>query len=133
MSRPDRAWFTTDDYLDLERAGTQKHEFFDGQVFAMSGGTVQHARVARRVLVSFDRRLPAGSPSTEAYDRGEKTEQYQSMPSVTDIVLVAADHPHVTRIWRSGAGWTTDTYDGLAAAVPVAGFEPVVLEEWFGG
>ncbi len=33
-------------YLALEQASDQKHEWFDGQVFAMAGGTVPHGALA---------------------------------------------------------------------------------------
>jgi Uma2 family endonuclease len=35
------------------------------------------------------------SPSTEAYDRGQKSEQYRRLRSLREYVLVAQDRPHV--------------------------------------
>lgn len=39
-----------DDYLALERATGVRHEWLDGQVYAMAGGTLTHAELAAAVL-----------------------------------------------------------------------------------
>jgi Uma2 family endonuclease len=38
------------DYLAGESASPVKHEFIDGEVFAMAGGTIQHAALAAAVM-----------------------------------------------------------------------------------
>ncbi|MBX3191105.1 MAG: Uma2 family endonuclease [Labilithrix sp.] len=38
-----------DDYLRIEEDSGTKHEFVDGQVFAMSGGTPEHAGIAANI------------------------------------------------------------------------------------
>ena len=42
--------FSPADYLALERAGDVKHEFFDGEMFLMAGGTMEHSQVAANVI-----------------------------------------------------------------------------------
>jgi Uma2 family endonuclease len=37
------------EYLEFERAAETKHEYINGQVYAMAGGTIEHARLAARV------------------------------------------------------------------------------------
>jgi Uma2 family endonuclease len=37
---------TEEEYLRLDRAATYKSEFVDGEMFAMSGGTLWHSRIA---------------------------------------------------------------------------------------
>ena len=45
------------------------------------------------------------SPSTEAYDRGEKLRHYQLLPSLREVLLVAHDR-HEVELWRrTEAGW----------------------------
>jgi Uma2 family endonuclease len=43
-SEPKRR-YTLDEYLALERESDARYEFWNGEVFAMSGGTVQHDRI----------------------------------------------------------------------------------------
>ena len=46
------------------------------------------------------------SPSTEAYDRGRKAEQYRAIESLTDYLLVASDRIHVELLTRQeGGSW----------------------------
>jgi Uma2 family endonuclease len=49
------------------------------------------------------------SPSTEQYARGEKLRQYQQIPSLLHIVLVAHDEKRID-VWSRGQdGWTVET------------------------
>ena len=57
---------TPDEYLEFERQSEFKHEYFDGEIFAMSGGTPQHSLVKTNVLGEL-RSLLKGHPCT-AYD-----------------------------------------------------------------
>jgi Uma2 family endonuclease len=41
--------FTYEEYLARERETGLEHEFLDGQIFAMSGGTPEHARLIAEV------------------------------------------------------------------------------------
>jgi Uma2 family endonuclease len=41
--------FTFSEYLALEAVSQTKHEFVDGSVFAMAGGTPEHAAIASRL------------------------------------------------------------------------------------
>jgi Uma2 family endonuclease len=45
------------------------------------------------------------SPSTEEYDRGEKLDNYRSIASLQEVVLVSHDRPRV-EVWRrEGSAW----------------------------
>lgn len=47
------AAYTLDEYLELEAYANVKHEFFDGQIYAMAGGTPEHGAMAMRVGASL--------------------------------------------------------------------------------
>lgn len=55
------------------------------------------------------------SPTTEAYDRGEKFRRYREhVESLADYVLVAQDRPHVEHHARRPDGtWALAEFDGL--------------------
>mgnify|MGYP000438012659 CR=1 FL=1 len=46
------------------------------------------------------------SPSTEAYDRGEKLAHYKRIPALQEVVLVAHDEDRIDVWRRSTRGWT---------------------------
>jgi Uma2 family endonuclease len=48
------------EYLDLEETSSTRHEFLDGEIYAMAGGTPDHAALAAAVLRALGARLPVG-------------------------------------------------------------------------
>jgi Uma2 family endonuclease len=142
MASPPRHRYSLADYLSVEEMSAVKHEFLDGEIFAMAGGTPEHAAISAAVLMllgsqlrgkpcraySSDLRIrvlttglatypdaavicgeatrdPTSpthvtnptvvvevlSPGTADYDRGEKREHYQQIPSLREYVLVEQD------------------------------------------
>ncbi len=60
------------------------------------------------------------SPSTEAFDRGDKFARYRRIESLTDYVLVASDQMRVEHYVRqAGAAWTLNEYSDPADCVPL--------------
>lgn len=41
---------TTEEYLAMDRAAEFRSEFLDGEIMAMSSGSMRHARLGRNVL-----------------------------------------------------------------------------------
>jgi hypothetical protein len=48
------------DYLGVEMMKPGKHEFFDGEIYAMSGGSEDHAALAVKLTVALDRAVGDG-------------------------------------------------------------------------
>lgn len=48
---------TPEEYLALDRAAEYKSEYLDGEVCAMSGGTLVHSMLAARLVIELDRAL----------------------------------------------------------------------------
>ncbi len=57
------------------------------------------------------------SPSTEAYDRGEKFRRYQRIASLRQYVLVSQDQPWIEVVTRQGDFWTYRDAYGLEATI----------------
>ena len=152
----------------MERKAEFRSQFFDGIMYAMSGGSPTHAfviaalarefgnafkkrpcRVASSVLrvrvsrgglytypdivvicdeprYSDDQEdtlvnptllVEVLSPSTEAYDRGFKTEQYRKIESLREYALVAQSRPHIEVFRRQASGdWLMSESTGLDTA-----------------
>ncbi|EIJ42084.1 hypothetical protein BegalDRAFT_1182 [Beggiatoa alba B18LD] len=45
--------YSFEDYLVLSEDATEKYEFFAGEVFAMAGGTLNHAKIQSNILMSI--------------------------------------------------------------------------------
>ena len=52
--------YTPEEYLRRERDAAQKHEFYHGEVFAMSGGSFEHSRTIANVIRELGNRLAGG-------------------------------------------------------------------------
>jgi Uma2 family endonuclease len=131
---------TPEEYFAWEEQQEVKHEYFDGEVYAMTGGTPNHSKIAVRLTTLLDTHLENNgcqvfnsdarikienaskyvypdasvtcderdrdaeqfisypclivevlSPSTEAYDRGNKFELYRRSSTLREYTLVSAD------------------------------------------
>ena len=59
MVAPARHRFTFDDYLRVEDDSVIRHEFLDGSIWAMAGGTPEHARICANVIALLNVALQA--------------------------------------------------------------------------
>jgi Uma2 family endonuclease len=179
VAHPSR--YTRAEYIALERSSNVKHEFLDGRMYAMSGGSREHAAIAVNVSTllnlalrgkpcavhSSDLRvhvLDSGletypdasvicgkpeidpedkhaftnpivvvevtSPTSEAYDRGEKLEHYKRIPSLREVVIVSHREKLVEVIRREEDGrWSRhEARAGGAATLVSIGCE-LAMEE----
>ena len=53
--------YTWDEYMALEQASPVKHEYFDGEIFAMARGTPEHSQLSVRVTAELSAQL-RGTP-----------------------------------------------------------------------
>jgi Uma2 family endonuclease len=132
--------FTPEEYFAWEEQQLERHEYMDGEVYAMTGGTIDRGDIAGNFLallkphmrgrggktlnsdcrvqivgsakfvypdvsVTCDERdrtttqyitypcliIEVLSPTTEAYDRGNKFKLYRNNPSLQEYVLVSAE------------------------------------------
>ena len=155
MTAQPKAAISEPEYLAFERASTQKHEYYRGQVYAMTGAKEAHNLIAGNTLATLHaqlRRTPSrvypsdmrikvlrtglntypdvvvvcGQPqftdgvrdtlsnptvivevlsaSTERYDRGLKFENYRTIDTLHDYVLIAQDHYHIEQYTRQPNG-----------------------------
>lgn len=51
IAQPQQAYLSPEDYLESEEKSQIKHEYIDGQVFAMSGGTDAHNTIALNIAL----------------------------------------------------------------------------------
>ena len=50
-------YITREEYFDLENSSEIKHEFFNGEIFAMSGGSFNHSRISGNTFSAFNVKL----------------------------------------------------------------------------
>jgi len=113
----------------MTRAGQSQRGLFAYPDVVVVCGPLQLHDQVRDVVLNPTVLIEVLSPSTEAFDRGEKFRRYQRwLPTLRDYVLVAQDRPvvdHYTRPVEAGAAWPMSRswrympYEGLEAVVPL--------------
>ena len=69
---------TYDQYLALERSGSERLQFVDGVAYAMAGGTLTHAQLAARVIAALSLLLRPGRGRCEVYTSDAKLHVHAS-------------------------------------------------------
>lgn len=57
MGLPELKFISQSDYLKTERLAIDKHEYFRGEVFAMSGASIAHNRITKNCIVDLANKL----------------------------------------------------------------------------
>ena len=170
MSSQPKKSYTLEEYFEIELNSEIKYEYWDGQIFAMSGASPEHNEIAGNInaelkfqfkgrsckVFGSDQRVKIPiwppyrypdlvalcgkpeyqeiggvkallnptliieilSPSTEAFDRGDKFSYYKSIPTFCEYILVAQHRPHITQLIRqSDNKWLLSEVNELTASI----------------
>jgi Uma2 family endonuclease len=174
--------YTEEQYLSIEREADERHEYLDGQIYAMAGESPEHGAICTNLTAGIalqlrgtpcqafakDMRVRSGplprrrysqkglysypdlvivcgemqsldenrdviinpkviievaSPSTEAFDYGEKFLRYRTFnPSLTDYLVVAQDRPSIEHfaLREDGLWMIADSVVELSGSVHIA-------------
>ncbi len=112
VAQPKTLTFTVAEYLAMEEVGDSKHEYLDGYIYAMTGGTPDHAQMGGNAITALNNALrespcrvydsdvrleldpthyvyPDVAVSCDERDRVSAREQYIHYPSL--VVEVTSD------------------------------------------
>jgi len=176
-----RLVYTVEEYLALERQSEERHEYIDGQIYAMAGESIEHGIICTNLsgqlysqlrgtpcqVLSKDMKVRSGpvprlhqttkglysypdlvvvggepqhldqhcdvllnptviievlSPTTEAFDRGDKFRRYRTwLPSLIDYLLVAQSTPLIDHFHRQPSGdWLLSSVSSLEGSLRLA-------------
>jgi Uma2 family endonuclease len=153
IAQPSQLYISPEEYLEGEKISLVKHEYIDGQIYAMAGTSDQHAIIISNLVALLRPHLRGSgclvmtqdmkvklprqrkfyypdllvtcddhdrenryfkeypklivevlSDSTEAFDRGKKFEDYRSLPSLEEYVLIRQDRPQIECFRLNAAG-----------------------------
>ena len=48
-----KKFYTIQEYLEMENAALEKHEFYKGEIFAMSGASARHNVISANIFISL--------------------------------------------------------------------------------
>lgn len=84
-------FLTFDDYLQWESTNEEKHEYFDGEVFAMAGASDNHDLVAVNILTALHRHLRGKGCRVHSSDMKLKVELKHAEASYYPDTMVVCD------------------------------------------
>lgn len=105
MSAASRPQYSIQEYVSLESRSNVKHEFLDGEVWAMAGGTPEHAAIASNIIVALGEQL-----------RGKPCRVYTSDVRVRVVATGLDTYPDVTVVC---GGEELDRQDTMAIVNPI--------------
>lgn len=173
--------FSADDFLAWDASQTERHEFVDGEVFAMAGGEDRHASVSGNLFASLHSHLKGSrcrvymndvklqvaaanaffypdvfvtcserdaanrlvkqepllvvevlSPSTAAYDRGDKFASYRLCPTLAEYAVIDIDRRAVDLFRKNTEGlWVLHPLAGDATLTLTSVDHALALGELF--
>lgn len=87
MGFPAINYISPEDYLAMEAAATDKHEYYEGQVQAMAGASENHVRISRNLIVEIGSFLKGKSCEIFGNDYRVTTPMFNSY-MYPDITIV---------------------------------------------
>ena len=91
----ERRKVSVEEWRELERAGELKHEYIDGQIYAMSGGSRAHSAIAVNAIVLLHAALASGP--CQVYNSYLATRVSASRYTYADVVVTCAASDQATR------------------------------------
>lgn len=147
-----RHGYTMADYRRIERQTGRKHEYFEGEVYAMTGGSPAHARLAAKCSFQFESQLQGSECRVYSSDLGVRS-LATGLATYADVTVVCGKpeldpedentvvNPKVLVEVTSPTSEKRDRNDKLdhyrsipsvASVVIVSHREPRVIVEWRG-
>ena len=80
---------TEEQYLALERAAESRSEFVDGEMLAMSGGSMRHAQLQRNIVSALDAALV--DTDCEVFTSDFRVRVSERMSTYPDVSVVCGD------------------------------------------
>lgn len=170
IAASENQYINPEKYLEFEAKSPIKHEYMDGEIYAMAGTTDTHNTIAGNLFVTIRSHLRGTgcrvyigdvkarleqcnrfyypdllvtcdpqdretstykrfpklivevlSDSTEAFDRGDKFNNYQTLDSLEEYVLVNTRHQRVEIFRRNGeGGWIFHSYTPNHTSFPLS-------------
>ncbi len=108
MSALPKQKYTIEEYIELEKSSEVRYEYFDGEVFAMSGSSLEHLRIGKNISRHLENKLECKNCEAFPFDMRVKvpdalpyrypdvtvvcgkpiTEMYQGLPRLLNPILM---------------------------------------------
>jgi Uma2 family endonuclease len=87
LPKPSHSW-SEEEYLTFERASNTKHEYYDGAIYDMVGGTARHSQIAANAIISLSVALRGRGCRIYTSDLRVKMQRSYTYP---DVIVVCGE------------------------------------------
>ena len=91
MSALPKQKYTIEEYIELEKSSEERYEYFDGEVFAMAGGSLEHAIMATNISGAINNKL--GEKKCRAINSDVRVKVPTALPYRYPDVTVVCGEP----------------------------------------
>jgi len=117
LARQKATYYTPEEYLTLEEKADYKSEYYQDEIFAMAGASINHNRIINNLNAVLNI-VEVLSKSTRDYDRGAKFELYRAIGSFQDYVLIDQERPYIEYFHKLDDGrWLLSDFKTLDATL----------------
>ncbi|MGH9425187.1 MAG: Uma2 family endonuclease, partial [Terriglobia bacterium] len=86
MQRQSRRHYSLDEYFAVEETSGIRHEYFDGEIFAMAGSSVNHNHISANVLTSL--RLVLRQSECSAFGSDLRVQTPRGLYTYPDVMVI---------------------------------------------
>lgn len=90
MGLPEKKYISVEEYLQAESCSLEKHEYYNGEIFAMVGATVEHNLIVANLFGEIFNQLKSKECKAMASDLRIKAEQ-SDLYTYPDISIICGD------------------------------------------
>jgi Uma2 family endonuclease len=90
MIPPEKKYISVEEYLESEIHSLEKHEYYNGEIFAMAGATVEHNLIVANLFGEIFNKLKGKDCKAMANDLRIKAEQ-SNLYTYPDISIICGD------------------------------------------
>ena len=85
---------TPEEYLHTERRAENRHEYYDGEIFAMAGASRTHNRIVSNTMVGLGRKIKGGKCEIYANDLRVRIEEMRAFV-YPDLVITCGEEEYL--------------------------------------
>jgi Uma2 family endonuclease len=107
--------FTIEEYLAMEEAAVEKHEYYRGEIFAMSGSKIPHNRISGNLYATLHQKL-----------KGKKCRPYNSDQRIHIEANTLFTYPDISIVCGEDVTLNNDNWNILNPAVIIEVLSPSI-------
>ncbi len=97
MTQPAKTFYTPEEYLALEDKAEHRSEYYQGQIYAMAGGSLNHSRIVDDLVGALNGALAARKRPCEAFSSDVRLQiKANGLFTYPDVLVICGEPQYAT-------------------------------------